>query len=123
MPRIAGFHQDDEGHWIADLDCGHSRHVRHNPPFVERPWVLTQAGRDSYLGAEMPCADCPAEAPPDGHDRTRAVILRAMEEAGIAGLCREGQVELAVEALKALHPDISAEELQELVNLIAPGAD
>ena len=38
---ITGFHQDDEGHWVADLVCGHTQHVRHNPPLSNRPWVLT----------------------------------------------------------------------------------
>ncbi|MEQ8166124.1 MAG: DUF3565 domain-containing protein [Alphaproteobacteria bacterium] len=123
MPRIAGFHRDDEGHWVADLDCGHSRHVRHDPPFVERPWVMTEAGRKAFLGTDMPCAECPETAIPAESDRTRAAILRAMEEAGIAGLCREGQIELAVEALKPLHPDLSAEELQELVELVASEAN
>ncbi|MGN0857666.1 MAG: DUF3565 domain-containing protein, partial [Stenotrophomonas sp.] len=28
---ITGFHQDDQGHWVAELACGHGRHVRHNP--------------------------------------------------------------------------------------------
>ena len=25
--------------------CGHRQHVRHNPPFVTRPWTVTAAGR------------------------------------------------------------------------------
>ncbi|MEP7326441.1 MAG: DUF3565 domain-containing protein, partial [Gemmatimonadota bacterium] len=29
--RIASFHQDPESHWVADLECGHSQHVRHDP--------------------------------------------------------------------------------------------
>jgi hypothetical protein len=27
--RIVGFHQDTEGDWVAELDCGHRQHVRH----------------------------------------------------------------------------------------------
>lgn len=30
--RIVGFHQDQKGHWVADLECGHAQHVRHDPP-------------------------------------------------------------------------------------------
>jgi hypothetical protein len=37
--RIVGFHQDDERHWVAELECGHNQHVRHHPPWTVRPWV------------------------------------------------------------------------------------
>jgi len=37
--RIAGFHQDEEIFWVAELECGHQQHVRHNPPMTLRPWV------------------------------------------------------------------------------------
>jgi hypothetical protein len=30
--RIVGFHTDVEGDWVADLECGHTQHVRHDPP-------------------------------------------------------------------------------------------
>jgi len=36
-----GFHQDEDSDWVAALECGHSQHVRHDPPWMERPWVLT----------------------------------------------------------------------------------
>ena len=56
--RITRFRQDDEGHWIADLECGHSQHMRHQPPWQVRPWVLTAAGRDQYIGVGVPCTLC-----------------------------------------------------------------
>ena len=59
--RITGFHQDDEGHWVAELECGHTRHVRHQPPWEERPWVLTGEGRSSRLGTLITCAECVLE--------------------------------------------------------------
>jgi uncharacterized protein DUF3565 len=31
--RIVGYHQDDERHWVAELECGHAQHVRHDPPW------------------------------------------------------------------------------------------
>lgn len=37
---IVEYHQDDELHWVAELVYGHFQHVRHNPPLVNRPWVL-----------------------------------------------------------------------------------
>jgi hypothetical protein len=59
---IIGYRQDEEGHWVALLACGHAQHVRHNPPLSSRPWVLTQAGRDSRLGMELNCVLCDREA-------------------------------------------------------------
>ena len=56
--RIIGFHQDDEGHWVAELECGHQQHVRHNPPWANRPWVKTAAGRTAALGAALDCNKC-----------------------------------------------------------------
>lgn len=59
--RIIGFHQDDEDHWVAELECGHTRHVRHQPPWEARLWVLTAEGRSSRLGTVVPCAECDTE--------------------------------------------------------------
>ncbi|MBV8973650.1 MAG: DUF3565 domain-containing protein [Sinobacteraceae bacterium] len=56
--RITGYHQDDEGHWVAELECGHQQHVRHNPPWVNRPWVTTAEGRRGALGAVLDCKQC-----------------------------------------------------------------
>ncbi|MBS0182422.1 MAG: DUF3565 domain-containing protein [Nitrospira sp.] len=63
---IVGYHQDDYGDWVADLACGHGQHVRHQPPFTNRPWVLTVAGRDQYVGTHLNCKKCdePAADPP-----------------------------------------------------------
>lgn len=58
MRRIVGFRQDEAGDWAAELDCGHGQHIRHNPPFQSRPWVLTEEGRRDRLGAELECPLC-----------------------------------------------------------------
>ncbi len=63
--RILGFHQDAERHWVAELECGHNQHVRHQPPWVNRPWVKTPEGRRSMLGRWLPCKKCDTGAPPD----------------------------------------------------------
>ncbi len=55
---ITAYRQDEENHWVALLDCGHPQHVRHNPPQVSRPWVLTEAGRASHLGMMLNCVRC-----------------------------------------------------------------
>jgi hypothetical protein len=62
--RIVGFHQDEEGHWVAELECGHGQHVRHVPPWQVRPWVTTPEGRASVLGTTLRCPRCAEELTP-----------------------------------------------------------
>lgn len=59
--KIIGFHQDEFSDWVADLECGHGQHVRHNPPLSERPWVITEEGRKSHLGEILFCKKCVEE--------------------------------------------------------------
>jgi len=61
--RIIGFHQDEYGDWVADLECGHGQHVRHDPPWSERPWVVTPQGRERMLGETLACKKCDEELP------------------------------------------------------------
>jgi hypothetical protein len=56
--RIVGFHQDEEQHWVAELECGHNQHVRHNPPWINRPWVITPEGRAGAIGQTLACRLC-----------------------------------------------------------------
>jgi Protein of unknown function (DUF3565) len=58
---IVGFRQDLEQHWVAELDCGHCQHTRHEPPFFPRPWVITEEGRLEHIGQILNCVlcDCP----------------------------------------------------------------
>jgi hypothetical protein len=61
--NIIGFHQDDQHDWVADLECGHKQHVRHNPPWTNRPWVLSAAGRRSRIGYPLDCKHCDGAQP------------------------------------------------------------
>lgn len=64
--RIVGFHLDSEEHWVAQLACGHTQHVRHNPPWQLREWVLTQSERQQKIGMFLPCVKCDRDEPADG---------------------------------------------------------
>jgi hypothetical protein len=63
--RIVGYHTDEEGHWVAKLECGHSQHVRHDPPWQLRPWVITDEGRAEHLGTVLACRRCAESAEHD----------------------------------------------------------
>jgi tellurite methyltransferase len=55
---IESFHEDEHGDWVATLSCGHSQHMRHKPPMVTRPWVLTAEGRAARIGQPIECVLC-----------------------------------------------------------------
>lgn len=56
--KIIAFHKDEQGEWVADLECGHRQHVRHKPPWMVRPWIETHEGRESRIGVELDCKRC-----------------------------------------------------------------
>ena len=115
---IEGFFTDDEGHWAARLSCGHGRHVRHNPPMVSRPWVLTEAGRSTQLGTLLRCVKCERLELPDGvapYKQTRAFT----EETVPAGLLADhttrrgvwGRIEVTRGALRYRIPGLGYDEV------------
>ena len=63
--RIVGFHQDAENDWVAELECGHHQHVRHDPPWTERVWVTTAEGRVAAIGRILACVKCDRGLPRD----------------------------------------------------------
>jgi Protein of unknown function (DUF3565) len=93
--RIVGFHQDEEHHWVADLECGHSQHVRHDPPWQIRTWVLAIESRNQRLGTTLSCHLCDSglseseTGPPRGNEP-----LDPYADARMQGLCHDGAAEL-----------------------------
>lgn len=77
---IIDYYLDEEGDWVALLSCQHGQHVRHQPPFVNRRWVITQAGRDAMLGSGLNCVRCDRLELPD-----HLVLLQHLE-------CRDGDM-------------------------------
>lgn len=68
---ITGFHQDEQGHWVAELVCGHTQHVRHDPPWQSRPWVETELGRLEKIGMMLDCKKCCEAETPDTNQVAR----------------------------------------------------
>jgi len=62
---IIGYHKDEDDDWVAELECGHNQHVRHNPPWTLRPWVITEKGRNAHLGDKLNCKKCERNEPKD----------------------------------------------------------
>ena len=65
LQGIVGYHLDEENHWVAELACGHSQHVRHDPPWQNRPWVISKEGRQKMLGHQLNCNKCGLGTAPD----------------------------------------------------------
>jgi tellurite methyltransferase len=109
---ITGFRLDEAGDWVAILGCGHPQHVRHNPPFVRRPWVTSEAGRRRTLGQMLNCVRCdrlelPAAAVPGA--RTEHALpgadAKAIDDRAAPGVwhvivVRDGRLRLQVEAMR-----------------------
>lgn len=113
--KITGFHKDKVSDWVAELECGHTQHVRHNPPWIQRPWLQTETGRKQFIGTELECKTCEETAMDVIHsnDEKRRIAeavkaaslkaaIEAYQHAKMSGLCQEGAWELAVDAIKSL---------------------
>ncbi|KPZ22884.1 DUF3565 domain-containing protein [Pseudomonas syringae USA007] len=55
---VIGFSQDEEGHWFVLLSCGHTQHLRHQPPWQSRAWVLDPVQRQRMTGQTFCCGWC-----------------------------------------------------------------
>ncbi|UTW06917.1 DUF3565 domain-containing protein [Pseudomonas benzenivorans] len=56
--RLLDLRQDEDGHWVAVLSCGHTQHLRHQPPWQNRPWVLDPVRREAQRGQPFACGWC-----------------------------------------------------------------
>lgn len=56
--KVYGFRQDEAGEWVVELACGHRMHVRHDPPWQVRPWVLDAGKRAAWVDRTMECRIC-----------------------------------------------------------------
>jgi len=95
---MRGFHQDGEGHWVAELECGHTQHVRHEPPFTLRPWAATPEGRAGRLGQSLECAACDRREMPAGYAPYKRTAMFTQTSVP-KGLLHEHQTKAGVWAL------------------------
>lgn len=111
--KIVGFHLDSENHWVANLACGHKQHVRHDPPMVERQWVLSEDERQKRIGTSLNCKRC---------DEVGLVVAQAIQkaclqavaeaymDASYAGMCKESQLDLIFDRLMALNLQLLSQQ-------------
>ena len=114
--RVVGFHQDEEGHWVAELECGHGQHVRHLPQWQNRPWVTPAAGRRRFLGQTLGCVRCNAGDEPQrgallwSPDRLRDYLHRNIPLSRAMGVAAVSVSEEAVVLKAPLAPNINHRE-------------
>jgi tellurite methyltransferase len=88
VPRqILAFHRDQQGDWVALLDCGHRRHIRHRPPLSSFPWVEQAEGRAEHVGKAIECGRCRTREWPEGFEQYKVTSIfdRDTVPAGLLG--------------------------------------
>ncbi|MDD2162616.1 DUF3565 domain-containing protein [Pseudomonas sp. MIL19] len=75
LVRALDFRQDEHGDWLAVLSCGHTQHVRHQPPWQNRAWVLDATQRKAQRGKPFRCGWCATE-----HDANEASTERSQDD-------------------------------------------
>lgn len=133
--KICDYYLDELDDWVAVLDCHHGQHVRHKPPFTNRPWVETEAGRAEKIGMALDCVRCDRFEFPEGlvsykstpeftEDSIPAGLLKAHStKVGTWGMIRIKEGQLAYRAqgtsqiLDSDHPGVV---VPEMLHEIAP---
>lgn len=112
--RIVGFHLDDARDWVAELECGHDQHVRHDPPWTNRPWVVTPEGRAKVLGQVLNCRKCDQGAPRDrgtmaaselpgtGHRMSTALLVIDVQHALCSGDYAAFEIDRVIDNINAV---------------------
>jgi len=114
--KITSFYRDQEGEWVAKLECGHSQYVRHDPPKSVRPWMNDDDQRKQLIGTSINCIACESEneAQEISEEQLYKVAefikkecfkeaVDGYEFAKISGLCQEGAWDLAMDRVKSLN--------------------
>ena len=85
---MLSFSRDGDA-WIAQLDCGHRRHIQHRPPLSSYPWVDDPNSRATHVGQSIECGRCLQRSWPD-HVEPAYTLTRTFTEHDVpAGLLAE----------------------------------
>jgi tellurite methyltransferase len=132
---IVGYHKDELEDWVAELDCHHNQHVRHKPPFTNRPWVETLEGRTEKLGCELDCVRCdrfelpesliPYKRTPDFDESSvpTGLLKEHSTKTGVWGLIQveEGQLVYTAGAhSETVHAGSTAVVVPNMLHQVAP---
>ncbi|MDG3557884.1 DUF3565 domain-containing protein [Acinetobacter bereziniae] len=44
--------------WLNSAHMGHRQHMRHLPPWQNRPWVMSAQGRQEKIATPIDCKQC-----------------------------------------------------------------
>ncbi|MGH1364136.1 MAG: DUF3565 domain-containing protein [Calditrichia bacterium] len=107
--KIVRFHKDEAGDWIVDLDCGHSRHMRHDPPWSNMNWIYSSESRYDKMGEIVDCRDCDSglESPENEQKSSEPKVAKQSIEdsrdlrvaATVKSACLKAVIEIYQEAL------------------------
>ncbi|MEL6821541.1 MAG: DUF3565 domain-containing protein [Calditrichota bacterium] len=120
--KILRFHKDEKGDWIVDLDCGHSRHMRHDPPWSNMDWIHSSEARWDRMQKPIECTEC------DGKGKAFVDLKPEIEEAttqdprdlqvaaAVKAACLKEAIEIYQEALSGkLSVVEAAEKIQKQI--------
>jgi tellurite resistance-related uncharacterized protein len=92
---ILEFEKDEEDDWRVVLDCGHKRHLRHDPPREIRPQLSDPSVRESAIGNTIDCGRCRQRLLPDGMEVYKSTP-EFSEETVPAGLLKDHSLKSGV---------------------------
>ena len=95
MRTILRFQRDEEQEWTAILDCGHKRHLRHDPPRESRPLLEDPQFREDSLGQKIDCGRCAQRLVPETAEVYKSTPVFT-EETVPAGLLRDHSLKCGV---------------------------
>lgn len=93
--RILEFEKDEDGDWRVLLDCGHKRHLRHDPPRETRPDLSEPRARESAIGQTIECGRCMQRLLPEGMEVYKSTPVFTQETVP-AGLLQDHSLKSGV---------------------------
>jgi|GEM_PF-893351 len=103
--KIIRFHKDEKGDWIVDLDCGHSRHMRHDPPWSNMDWIHSSEARWDRMQQPIECRSCDERKEPfidlklEAEEETTSDPRDLQVAAAVKAACLKEVIDIYQEAL------------------------